>query len=60
MDFPTDLNGWTIYAHPCFKQQYDELLQKVEALKKISRRLSEKSRYKNFCSCIEIYSKHHK
>lgn len=34
MDFPTDLNGWTIYAHPCFKQQYDELLQKVEALKK--------------------------
>nr|WP_318382212.1 type II toxin-antitoxin system YhaV family toxin [uncultured Enterobacter sp.] len=34
MDFPVDLYGWKIYAHPCFKHQYDELTAKVEALKK--------------------------
>lgn len=33
MDFPECLNGWTIYAHPCFKEQYNELAQRVEVLK---------------------------
>lgn len=33
MDFPVNLNGWTIYAHPCFKAQYEDLIVRVEALK---------------------------
>lgn len=34
MDFPANLNGWTIYAHPCFDTQYQELVDSVEALKR--------------------------
>lgn len=33
MDFPTWLNGWTIYAHPCFIDQYNALVARVEDLK---------------------------
>lgn len=27
------VNGWTLYAHPCFAQQFDDLLQRVEKLR---------------------------
>lgn len=30
---PQQVNGWKIYAHPCFQQVYDELVDEVEALR---------------------------
>ncbi|WP_187498171.1 type II toxin-antitoxin system YhaV family toxin [Erwinia aphidicola] len=30
---PEEVNGWKIYAHPCFKQAYDALVSEVEVLK---------------------------
>ncbi|MEJ8321744.1 type II toxin-antitoxin system YhaV family toxin [Kosakonia sacchari] len=32
MEFPAALNGWTIYAHPCFSDAYHQLIASVEAL----------------------------
>ncbi|EIJ2718743.1 toxin YhaV, partial [Escherichia coli] len=25
MDFPQRVNGWALYAHPCFQETYDAL-----------------------------------
>ena len=33
MDFPQRVNGWALYAHPCFQETYDALVAEVEALK---------------------------
>ncbi|ALS97163.1 type II toxin-antitoxin system YhaV family toxin [Lacimicrobium alkaliphilum] len=30
---PTQVNGWSLYGHPCFNTQYNELVGQVEALK---------------------------
>lgn len=32
MEFPAALNGWTLYAHPCFSDAYHQLIARVEAL----------------------------
>lgn len=29
-----EVNGWTIYAHPCFIEQFESLIEEVEALKR--------------------------
>lgn len=34
MEFPETINGWTLYAHPCFLDTYNVLLNDVGALKK--------------------------
>lgn len=31
--FPQRVNGWALYAHPCFQETYDALVAEVEALK---------------------------
>lgn len=31
--FEVNANGWTIYAHPCFLDQFESLYNEVEALK---------------------------
>lgn len=47
MDFPQRVNGWALYAHPCFQETYDALVAEVEALKgKDPEKLSEKSCHK--------------
>lgn len=33
MDFPQRVNGWALYAHPCFQETYDALVAEVETLK---------------------------
>ncbi len=33
MDFPQGVNGWALYAHPCFQETYDALVAEVETLK---------------------------
>lgn len=33
MDFPHKVNGWALYAHPCFQETYDALVEDVEILK---------------------------
>lgn len=30
---PEEINGWRIYAHPCFQEAYDALVEQVEALR---------------------------
>ncbi|MGX9470208.1 hypothetical protein ACWTVY_21170, partial [Escherichia coli] len=30
MDFPQRVNGWALYAHPCFQETYDALVAEVE------------------------------
>ena len=30
---PEEINGWKIYAHPCFQEAYDVLVEEVEALR---------------------------
>ncbi|WP_145561156.1 type II toxin-antitoxin system YhaV family toxin [Yersinia mollaretii] len=30
---PEEINGWKIYAHPCFQNVYNELVNDVEALR---------------------------
>lgn len=32
MDFPQRVNGWALYAHPCFQETYDALVAEVETL----------------------------
>lgn len=34
MEFPGTINGWTLYAHPCFLDTYNALVNDVEALKR--------------------------
>jgi toxin YhaV len=33
MDFPHKVNGWALYAHTCFQETYDALVEDVEILK---------------------------
>jgi toxin YhaV len=33
-DEPVVINGWTIYAHPLFLEQFEDLLAQVEALRR--------------------------
>lgn len=33
MDFLQRVNGWALYAHPCFQETYDALVAEVETLK---------------------------
>lgn len=47
MDFPQRVNGWALYAHPCFQETYDALVAEVETLKgKDPENYQRKSRHK--------------
>jgi toxin YhaV len=34
VDVKLEINGWTIYAHPCFLEQFESLAAQVEELKR--------------------------
>lgn len=46
MDFPQRVNGWALYAHPCFQETYDALVAEVEALKEKILKIIRKSCHK--------------
>ncbi len=46
MDFPQRVNGWALYAHPCFQETYDALVAEVETLKGKILKIIRESRHK--------------
>jgi toxin YhaV len=52
---PLVINGWTIFAHPLFLNQVDELLKQVEALKrKDPKRFAKKNASKRLAAIAKL------
>lgn len=59
MDFPQRVNGWALYAHPCFQETYDALVAEVETLKeKILKIIREKAATKLLAVVHKVIEEH--
>jgi toxin YhaV len=54
-DVKLEINGWTIYAHPCFLEQFESLAGQVEELKqKLPQEYVQKNATKRLAAIVKL------